>query len=248
MSDDIVLSNEYLEAVEKYLEERGKPVCLKTGFRTLDGLVGGMEGGEVWIISGTPKAGKTLLLKTFLRNLSEQEVMCCVFQYEVNPYKFLKSMENPSGSIPIFALPTTIKDHDLKWLDTMISKAIKKYKAQVIFIDHLHFLVDLMRHNISIEIGSVMRRLKKMALTHNVVIFLVAHTVKAKPDTELDMSDIRDSGLIAAESDTILFIWRTKKPHNGSVLKIAADRKNGTITKIELVKTGLYLEEVKSHA
>jgi replicative DNA helicase len=83
----------------------------------------------------------------------------------------------------------------------------------VVFIDHLHFLVDLHKvKNISFDIGSVVRTLKLLALKHNFILFLICHTMKQRAIVMLNwgLGDVRDSSLIEQEADTVLYVWRDK--------------------------------------
>jgi len=113
--------------------------------------------------------------------------------------------------------------------------------VKAVFIDHLHFLVDLARiGNSSLEIGSIVRNIKKVALRQDVVVFLIAHTKKIKSGfEELSLGDVRDSSFIEQEADTVLYIWRKEENEvdvNRSILKIAKNRKLGTKDKKILLK------------
>jgi len=117
----------------------------------------------------------------------------------------------------------------------------------------LHFLLDLARvWHASIEIGEIVRGLKLLALKHNLIFFLIAHTIKVREDREFGLGDVRDSGLIEAEADNVIYVWRDKKRDGHGVLKVAKNRKHGLVDKkIPLVLVGpegqeRYQEELKS--
>jgi replicative DNA helicase len=144
-------------------------------------------------------------------------------------------------------MPAKLKGNSIDWITERIHEAKVKYRVQAVFVDHLHYLVDMSRHSISIEIGSVMRSIKKLALRFNVCFFLIAHTTKIRPDTELDLGDTRDSSFIEQEADNVFYIWR--KPHraNEATLKIAKNRRYGVFNqKIPLIKIGHFLGELIS--
>jgi hypothetical protein len=89
------------------------------------------------------------------------------------------------------------------------------------------------------------RGLKQLALKHRVVVFLVAHMQKTKPDEEPGLGHIRDSSFVEQEADTVLYVWRQKENKSVTVLKVAKNRKRGIIDdRIPLVlKDGRYYEK-----
>jgi hypothetical protein len=126
----------------------------------------------------------------------------------------------------------------------------KEYGTRIVFLDHLHFLLDLARTtNASIEVGSVIRRLKTAAVQNGLVIFLMCHTVKGASILEgKDISHelIRDSSFVAQESDTVmLIVRRTECPSsNEAALYVPFSRRTGALNEvIPLVKTDGYMRE-----
>lgn len=107
-----------------------------------------------------------------------------------------------------------------------------QFGTRIVFIDHLHYLLDLAAaRNPSIQIGQIIRGLKQIALRQKVVIFLAAHTTKLNPDKQLSADDIRDSSFVGQESDGVMMVWRCapdKKP-NESRLKLEYHRRIGII-------------------
>lgn len=172
---------------------------------SLDKLIDGFETGELVVISGPTKHGKTTLAKTFTERLTEQKVNCLWFSYEMPPKHLLKKFpENVQ-----FYLPATLKRKDLPWIEQRIWEGKIKYDTKAVFIDHLHFLFDLTQlRNPSLQIGTLIRHLKELAIKHNVLIFLICHLTKTKPERLPSIEDLRDSSFIAQESDCVLTIFR----------------------------------------
>lgn len=223
------------------LREEDEPIQIKSGIPTLDNYIGGFQGGELTVISGITAMGKTLSAQTLTRNFDDQGFRSLWFSYEVLPANFLKSF---GEELPLFYMPARLQDNSLSWVATRLHEAKLKYQIKAVFLDHLHFIVSMNRSNISIEIGAVMRGIKKLALKYNICFFLIAHTQKIKPETELGLGDTRDSSFIEQEADNVFYIWRTKK-ENQAILKIAKNRRNGVFDKkITLYKKGHYLEEL----
>ena len=99
--------------------------------------------------------------------------------------------------------------------------------------------------NPSLEIGTVIRGLKRLAIDHDVIIFLAAHTTKLKDDKVPTADDIRDSSFVGQESDCVMILWRVKNLENVSRLKVEFHRRIGIINKtIDLVFHDGELREV----
>ena len=215
-------------------------------FPDLSKSIGGFIGGEVVVISGWSGHGKTLFTQSLTSDFAEQAVLGCWFSYEVTPYWFLKRF---GSVVPVFLMPASMKANSSNWIFERIKEAILKCGIKCVYIDHLHYIIDMMgnsRRNRSDEIGEVMRKLKVFALEQNIVIFLIAHTAKPKGGDadSLELGSVRDSSFIEQEADTVLYVWRARDRLDGSFIKIAKDRKQGTLNKtIKLLKRRSYLME-----
>jgi len=207
-------------------------------------LDGGFESGELITISAPPKSGKTLLAQSLTMNFLDQDQQALWFEYEVTPKRFL----NTFPELPKFYIPMKLEANDLPWLHKRILEGIYKYGISVVFIDHLHFLFDLLTaKNTSLQIGRVIRFLKTIAIKQNIVVFLISHMTKIRKDEEPDDSHIRDSSLVGAESDTVLILWRDPKKENEAVLKVQYARRSGARDKkIRLIKANGLLGELKN--
>ena len=163
--DRIVLSGDMIELLAK---EDKKQTQFNTGIPAVDNATGGCAGGELWVITGTTGQGKTRLCQTFTKNIEAQEIYSLFFSYEVMAGQFLSQF---GSKLPVFCMPAKLKGNSLQWLNQRIHEAKLKYCIQAVFVDHLHYLIDLSRNNnnMSLEIGSIVRGLKKIALFHNIV-------------------------------------------------------------------------------
>ena len=245
--DEVVTSTEMKILLENVPRRKSFP----SGIFQLDKLIDGFRAGELIAISGPRKHGKTLLCQTFTRTFANDGKKCLWFSYELGPKEFLDCFESVHGiDIPGFLMPRKNVLNDILWLQDRIFESIGKYGADVVFIDNLHSLFDLARmRNTSLEIGSVIRILKKLAVDLNITIFILCHMKKPERGREVDDGDFRDSSLIASESDTGLVIWRHKDdPKAGkfglATLKVCYCRKTGAWDeKIKMVKVDGSLKE-----
>lgn len=228
------------------------PNIHKSGITSLDKLITGFEQGEMCVISGITGNGKTLFAKTLTYHLSLNDINCLWFTYEEQPKTFLRRFHE--DFMPVFFLPNKHLNTTLSWIEERIIESKVKYSCKVVFIDHLHFLIPLQEsRNTSLLIGGIMRELKKIALKHEIVLFILAHTHKIKQEETPDLSNLRDSSFIAQEADKVIIIRRKGKKTKGeieftneSTVYILKNRMTGVLGKYQMFydfNTGFLKEE-----
>ena len=208
------------------------------GIREFDfAMAGGLRDGELITISGRTGEGKTTFAQDITINLSKSGIPSVWFTYEMSPYylnqKFIQMGHSPTD--PLIYSPLKLMEEDLVFIDQEVVKASEERAVKVVFIDHLHYLIPLSQEfNSSLLVGKVVRSLKTMAVKRNVIVFLIAHTKKIYQDESLDLSSIRDSSLIAQESDYVFLVERIKEKHR------RAEEEHGSIytnqTRVSLAK------------
>lgn len=220
----------------------GQSDAIKTGLPTLDRLLGGVEPGELVVVSGPTGEGKTTLLLSITANMASKGIGTTWFTLEVTPSQFIKKITKASGVLPLFYMPSdTFDDIDPKhiqewerehgrrfemidWIERRIEHAIERGKEdglpiKAVFIDHIHqiFSIAKVERNISLEMGDMVAKIKKIAIDKNITIFLVAHSKDPQEgNREPRKEDIRDSGLISRLADSIVMVWRIPNDDTGS--------------------------------
>lgn len=225
--DDRVISSwEMQEQIEG--EPKNDLIISNSGFPSVDKLIEGFEGGELVIVAGPTGHGKTLYCQSITETFYLFNINCLWFSYEVKPTHFIKRFYPRN---PFFVMPRIMSSSALTWVEDRIIEAIIKFKAKVVFIDHLHYLIELekMTHP-SFQLGGLCVRIKQLALDYNIVIFLICHLTKTDPLKEPTENDIRDSSFIAQYADTVLMIYRppeTDQHANNNFLKVRKARRTG---------------------
>lgn len=238
--DRVITSHEAKELVDA----DKKILSINTDMKEFDDIVGGLREGQLIIVSGPTGQGKTTLCQTFTSRFVKQDIRCLWFSYEVGMAEFLDKFD---GS-PLFYLPKELKQNSLVWLEQRIMESMAKYDCKIVFIDHLHYLLEMQKmaqaHSISLLIGMMMRELKKMAIKHEIIIFLVSHMRKLQYDKMPDIDDLRDSSFVGQEADIVMFMKRgdqkqtkeeaEKDEKNPATLRIAKNRRTGNLGFIQL--------------
>lgn len=178
---------------------------LKTGLPDLDRILGGVEAGELIVVTGPTGEGKTTLLMSITQNMAKENINSLWFTLEVTPRQFLqkliKGVDNDESKLPHFYIPRAgFDDIDpailedfrrrkgrsfemMDWIEYKIIEARLRAEknettVRAIFIDHIHMIFSVAKvdRNISLEIGDMVAKIKSLALEYNLAIFLIAHS------------------------------------------------------------------------
>lgn len=144
-----------------------------------------------------------------------EELHPLFFSYEM---PILELLERFGEGLTSFYLPLQNTSGTAEWLERKIIEAKTKYETKIVFIDHLHYLVDsstASNRNSSEIIGALVRSIKNIAKRQKVAIVLACHVrrVNAK-GARPTMNDLRDSSNIANESDVVLILQRVGDKRN----------------------------------
>ena len=192
--------------------------------QNVDYLTEGFETGEVIIITGWPGFGKTLFVKSMLTNFSKQGLPILSISYEGKTSQFFKKLSKP---LPHFYLPRENKSYDIDWIEEKIKEGVSRYKVKVIMLDHLHFIIAPPRNDkvdtyaYTLQVGTLIRKIKEMSVKYDVAIFLVCHCGKpprntdGKPPPLPQKGDLKDSSGIDQDSDAVYAIQRVFKKQKG---------------------------------
>jgi replicative DNA helicase len=216
------------KVLQIHFNERPATEPYKTKIPLLDKIITGLYQGQLIVISGITGHGKTTFAQTLTMSLAEQAALPLWFSYEVDTPDFLSVF--PVDMPNYIYMPTKMKDNTHKWIEERIVEAKVKYDIKVVFVDHLHYLVSMNpKQNASYMIGETVRGLKQLALSHNIIMVLIAHMQKTRNDEEPGLGHIRDSSFVEQEADTVFYVWRPKEDRTSTILKIAKNRKRGII-------------------
>lgn len=207
--DKVVPASEVYDAA---VEQAQDQTAIMTGIKGLDDILGGFHQGQLNIVSGSTGSGKTQIMQFLTWMIAKEGRDCLWFNYELGDLEFFEKMPNDFKK---FYMPKKLVHNKLRWLEERIIEGIAKFNTSVVFIDHMHFIINFddtaRMQNSSIYIGTVLRDLKRIAVERNLVIFLVSHMKKLDSGKEPDINDMRDSSFIGQEADTVLMILRDEQ-------------------------------------
>lgn len=247
--EEVISSEEYLKAVKK-LRGDEKLLRVSSGIKGLDSLVESFNEGEVVVVSGPTKEGKTTFCQTLTLRLFETGVGILWLPFDTPGEELIGRFEKPVK----FYLPRRNKNQKtVEWVEEKIIEGIAKYNTRVVFIDHLGMLTRYTnsRDNRATELQSLMTDLKNIAIRWRVIIF-VNHHIRRRmsEDSPPGLEDLKDSSGVAQDADTVLFVWRMKKKtefgwdySDVSMLSLQAHRRSGRRGFVKLKHHGDHFEE-----
>lgn len=220
---EIDLSFHRYDYFAKKVESMPPIPTITMGFSNFDAIMqGGGRKGELIVVSALPKSGKTSWCQnvSYLQGLRGHASLWFSLEmsWEELTEKFMMTdniyaTSKVPGDFPIYYSMDNSGINVEKVRERVI-EAKKQYAVDVVYIDHLHFLVELEaagKVNTSFLMGDIVRRLKRMAVELNVLVVLIAHTKKVDLSASPDYNSIRDSSFISQEANFVIMLWRERK-------------------------------------
>ena len=218
--------------------DAGRVGIIKTGFSELDSKTGGFQRGQLWVCGGGVGHGKTMLATQLAVNVAKQDKTVGFFSMEMTREAILvrhscgladvdyvsyvngrishkENVAVTNEMSKLSKLKIECVEDDAITSDGMISAGAEKH-FDLIIIDHL----QRVRHgnskaSLNERAYEVATTAKTLARMQNNTVFLIsqfsrAHTSRMDGDKKgrPTMSDFRDSGMIEAEADVILLLYR----------------------------------------
>lgn len=213
----------------------GEAETVPTGLADVDKIMGGLHGGDLIIVAARPAMGKTAFM---LNMAAANENTPLIFSTEQSRIQAAQRLFSIYGNVPNHKIRTgDIDDHEFAQISVAINKInqsngwiydksgpfmseIESVARQVhhdngcsaIYLDYIqrikHENPNLPMHQ---QIGDIAMRLKELARELNIPVVALAQVsrkVESREDKRPSMGDIKDSGTVEQEADSILTLYR----------------------------------------
>ena len=246
----------------------------KTGFSGIDNVLAGMGNSDLILIGARPGMGKTSFALNIATNVAlSSGKNVCIFSLEMSAEQLVTRIISSEAMIDSYALRTGRLDKK-QWEDiattatqlagcniliddtagiTVMGMKAKLRRVQnlgLVVVDYLQLMQsDKRTDNRVQEVAEISRGLKLMAKELNVPIICCAQLSRG-PESRTDkrpmLSDLRDSGSIEQDADTVIFLYRNEyydkeKSDDGSVAEvIIAKNRHGSQGTVEVGWVGRY--------
>ena len=197
--EDVLSMSNVLETMETdlYMNKTLDDAGLKTPWDKVNKLLGSFVAGDLIILSGQAKIGKSTLALNLLTSYAMNNIPSLYYCLEMRPERIMA--KTISSLRLVGRKEITVDDiiycrtvygnkplyfaHSYKFtteqvFDTM-REAIKRYGIEFMAFDHLHFLCRSIS-NVSAEVGNVVREFKLLAEELGIPIMIIAQTRKVQ--------------------------------------------------------------------
>ena len=210
----------------------------KTGFSGIDNVLAGMGNSDLILVGARPGMGKTSFCLNIATNVAlATSKNVCIFSLEMSAEQLVTRVISSEAMVDSYALRTGKLDSK-QWDDIAVattklagtniliddtsgisvtgmkSKLRRVQNLGLVVIDYLQLMQSDRRSDNRVqEVGDISRGLKIMAKELNVPIICCAQLSRG-PESRTDkrpmLSDLRDSGAIEQDADTVIFLYRSE--------------------------------------
>jgi replicative DNA helicase len=227
-----------MDGIQAAYKEKGKLQGVTTGISDLDHKLGGLRPGRLYILAGRPSMGKSSLSVNISLGAARAGHGVALFSAEMpegdlgtfmlgsltglpidqvnnarlddNDFHRLTEAQRDLGKLPIW-----INDRPKPSVSDMRAQArvlSRKRKLGVIVVDHIGIIrADRRYDNRVAEITEITGSLKQLAKETNTAVIALSQLsreVEKREDKRPMLSDLRDSGSIEQDADTVMFLYR----------------------------------------
>lgn len=231
-----VLEQVYEETAQVNVSDGGL-LGVTTGFRDLDGMLGGFQKSDLVILAARPSMGKTSLALDMVRCLALDGKKVAFFSLEMSQQQLVSRMLASQSGVGLWEMRTgklnddefgklseatgVLSDLDVSIDDTpganiveIRTKARRLYMERgidAIFIDYLQLIQGNTKEGRTQEVSQISQELKNMARELKIPVIALSQLSRKtedRPDKMPQLSDLRDSGSIEQDADVVMFIHR----------------------------------------
>jgi replicative DNA helicase len=229
------------ERAENVDKRKDKMIGLESGFKTLDGILGGFQNSNLIVLAARPSVGKTALSLDFARSSAvEYSRKVGLFSLEMSNVELMDRLLSMEIGASLYALRTgklpdsafdkladamgRLSESGLFIDDTpgmgimeMRTKARKmkmEHGLDLVIVDYLQLMHGRTSENRTQEVSEISRFLKELARELEVPVIALSQlsrAVESRGDRIPQLSDLRESGSIEQDADVVMFIHREEQ-------------------------------------
>ena len=250
--------DEALIEINKIYTKEKSLVGVPSGFTSIDRNTGGWQPGDLIIIAGRPSMGKTAFALEIAKRIAVLKYPACIFSLEMSQFQMaVRSLSGATGytnvqirnaevnmdrlvtlSNNVADLPIYIDDTpslSLFELRSKVKKVILRYGVKAVFVDYLQ-LMQCKADSREQEVSQISRGMKAIAKEFNIPVIALSQLnreAETRRDGRPKLSDLRESGAIEQDADTVCFIYR---PCKYNIEKVIVDNESIDTANLMLIE------------
>jgi replicative DNA helicase len=209
---------------------------LSTGFADLDKVLGGLSPSDLLVLGARPGMGKTAIALAIAHHLAKDGIPVGIFSLEMSAEQLAtRLMASESGVsqhaisrgratdsdweqardalAQVRRLPLHIDDTAGASMTRILARARhmkRRHGVGLLIVDHLH-LIRAKAENRTQELTHISGTLKQVAKELELPVLALcqlSRAVENRDDKRPTMADLRESGSIEQEADSVMFLYR----------------------------------------
>ena len=233
---------ESYDNINKIANDKNAFMGLQTRYSEIDRMLSGLGKSDLILIAARPGVGKTSFALNIAQNiaLDKPKKTIAVFSLEmsndqlanrmlsaqsgIDNMKFRNGELSDEDWVKLAEASVVLSDTEVYFDDTagitvaqMKAKLRRLKKLDLIIIDYLQLMSGGGRYeNRSAEVGAISRSLKVMAKEFNVPVITLSQLNRESEKTKSkpQLSNLRESGAIEQDADSIIFLWKPEEDEN----------------------------------
>lgn len=235
-----VVKKSLTEAEKRQIRaSEGKTNGITTGLIGMDAILGGWQKSTLNILAARPSIGKTACLLHFAKAAAKSGSPGCIYSLEMSDVSLINRMllsccdvdidnfkkgrltseewsKLEQAGSELSKLPIYVDDNpvvSMRYIKSHSTVMNRKGKCEWIMIDYLQLAETEKSGTREQEISKASRFAKIIAKELKIPIILLSQlsrAVEARQDKKPNLSDLRESGAIEQDADTVTFIYRPK--------------------------------------
>lgn len=230
---------EMLDRLDKAMSRGDEIIGVRTGFREIDRLLGGLQPGKLITIGARPSMGKTALACNIFWKAGVAGFAGVLFSLEMEDYQLAARFGATEAGLSVADIDRgRIEPHQWQTLAGVMERAgtldlyletsgtikvsqirtavrrLKRRRLDFVIVDYLGLLQpsrDAMRRGRVEQVQEITRELKQLAKDFDIPVVLLAQLnrdVERREDKRPMLADLRESGSVEQDSDTVIFLYR----------------------------------------
>lgn len=222
---------------------------MSLGYENLDALTEGLEAGEVMILTGHTKHGKSKLAANIAWNVAEAGGNVMFINTEMTKLQVARRMNGMDHQNNPTRGHIYLNDRaDLEYKDAIaIMERAKEMGCDLVIVDHLHFFSRSVENQVN-ELSKITKEFKEAAVQLDIPLILLCHLQQGDTSKRPSLQTLKGSSSIAQDADIVITVWRDDRPHaldgdTTEVIRLAHRSAERAVTKITMYAEGIRLVE-----
>lgn len=221
---------------------------LSSGYKALDDVTEGFEGGEMYILTGHTGHGKSQLATNWAVSVAQRGHNVLFINTEMTKLQMGRRLNSILGDEELKGKIELNDRADIDHRDVVaIMEGAKERGCDMVVVDHLHYFARS-EDNATGQVSKMTKEFKDAAVTLEIPLLMLCHIDQSKPETvRPTLKMLKNSSSIAQDADLVLTVFRNEDKNPGvlEIIRLKGRSNAGKNKYAEVYYSGLKLVQSK---